>query len=284
MSLAPRASWKGFLKISELAFPVGLYAGATTSSRVSFHILNRKTGHRVRRQYFDEETEEPVESEQQVKGYETGDDQYIILEPDEIAETVPESDKTIRIEAFIPCDGIDTVYFDRPYYLAPSGTVAADSFAVIREGMRRKKVAALARAVLFRRVRTLLMRPEGPGLVANTLNFDYEVRPASEVFDDLPDIDIEGEMLDLAKYIINTKSGEFDPRAFDDRYDQALAELVRAKMEGREIKLPKPPKETKVVNLLDALKKSAEAGGKAPKKARAGTRKKSAPAQRRKAG
>jgi len=282
--MAPRASWKGFLKISELALPVALYAGATTSQRVSFHVLNRKTGNRVHRQYFDEETEEAVETEKQVKGYETGDGEYLILEPEEIAATVPESDKTIRIESFIPYDEVDTVYFDRPYFIAPSGTVATDSFAVIREGMRRKKVAALARAVLFRRVRTLVMRPDGPGLVANTLNFDYEVRPAAEVFDDLPDIKIEGEMLDLAKYIIDTKSGEFDPRTFDDRYDQALAELVRAKMEGRAIKPPKPPKETKVVNLMDALRRSAEASGRTPKKARAEKGRKSASAQRRKAG
>jgi DNA end-binding protein Ku len=282
--VAPRASWKGFLKISELALPVALYAGATTSNRVSFHVLNRKTGNRVHRQYYDEETEEPVETEQQVKGYEAGDGHYIILEPEEIAETVPESDKTIRIEAFIPCPDVDTVYFDRPYFLAPSGAVAVESFAVLREGMRRKNVAAVARAVLFRRMRTLLMRPEGPGLIANTLNFDYAVRPAEEVFDDLPELKIEGEMLDLAKYIIDTKSGAFDPRAFDDRYDQALAELVRAKMEGREIKLPKPPKETKVVNLMDALRRSA-AGSKAPKKAAGEKRRKGAPAQqRRKAG
>nr|WP_309086118.1 Ku protein [Chelativorans sp.] len=283
MTLAPRASWKGFLKISELALPVALYAGATTSNRVSFHILNRKTGNRVHRQYFDEETEEPVEPEQQVKGYEVGDGQYVILEPEEIAETVPESDKTIRIEAFIPCSEVDTVFFDRPYYLSPSGAVAVDSFAVIREGMRRKNVAAVARAVLFRRLRTLILRPEGPGLVANTLNFDYAVRPASEVFDDLPEMKLEGEMLDLAKYIIKTKSGEFNPREFDDRYDEALAELVRAKMEGREIKVPKPPKETKVVNLMDALRKSAQATGKAPKKAKPAAGKKSAAAERRKA-
>lgn len=282
--MAPRATWKGYLKLSELAFPVALYAGATTSKRVSFHILNRKTGHRVHRQYIDEETEEPVERDQQAKGYETGDDQYIILDPEEIASAVPESDKTIRIEAFIPCQDVDTVYFDKPYYLAPPDGVMGESFAVIREGMKRKDVAALARAVLFRRVRTLLLRPQGPGLVANTLNFDYEVRPATELFDELPDIKIEGEMLDLAKHIIDTKAGDFDPRAFDDRYDQALAELVRAKIEGREIKAPKPPKETKVVNLMDALRRSAEASGKAAKKeARGGRRKKAEPAQRRKA-
>lgn len=283
--MAPRATWKGYVKVAELAFPVALYAGATTSSRVSFHILNRKTGNRVHRQYFDEDSEEPVERDQQVKGYETGEGQYVILEPDEIADAVPESDKVIRIEAFIACPDVDTVYFDKPYYLAPPGGAPGESFAVLREGMKKKKVAALARAVLFRRVRTLLLRAQGPGLVADTLNFDYEVRAAEEAFEDLPDVKITGEMLDIAKHIISTKAGDFDPRAFDDRYDQALAELVKAKMEGRKIKAPKRPKETKVVSLMDALRQSAAAAGKGRKKAPARkVRKATEPAKRRKAG
>jgi DNA end-binding protein Ku len=279
-AVAVRATWKGFIKVRELTFPVGLYAAATTSRRTSFHILNRKTGNRVHRQYFDEETEETVERDQQVKGYETADSEYVILQPEEIAEAVPESDRTIRIEAFIPYPEIDTAYFDRPYYLAPPDGVPGESFAVIREGMREENVAALARAVLFRRVRTLLLRAEGPGLVANTLKFDYEVRAAADVFDDLPDVKIEGEMLELAKHIIATKGGDFDPRDFDDRYDLALAELVKAKAEGREIKVPKAPKEPKVASLMDALRRSAEAGGSS-KRARADRRKE--PAQRRKA-
>lgn len=283
--MAPRATWKGHLKLSELAFPIALYAGATTSKRVSFNILNRKTGNRVRREYVDEETGKPVEREEQVKGYESGDNHYIILEPEEVAGAIPESDKTINIECFIPCDEVDTVYFDRPYFIAPTGAVGTDSFAVIREGMRQKNVAALGHAVLFNRARSVLLRPEGPGLVANTLNFDYEVRSTIEAFDELPEVKIEGEMLDLAKHIIDTKKGEFDPRAFDDRYDQALAELVRAKMEGREIELPKPPKETKVVDLMDALRKSAKTGGKAAQKRQAGKRKGAAASrQRRKTG
>ncbi len=283
--MAPRATWKGYVKVAELAFPVALYAGATTSKRVSFHVLNRKTGNRVHRQYLDEETEKPVERDQQVKGYETGEGQYIILEPEEIAEAVPESDKVIRIEAFIECPEVDTVYFDKPYYLAPPGGALGESFAVMREGMKKKKVAALARAVLFRRVRTLLLRPQGPGLIANTLNFDYEVRAAEEAFEDLPDIKITGEMLDIARHIISTKAGDFDPRQFDDRYDQALAELVKAKMEGRKIKAPKPPKETKVVSLMDALRQSAAAAGTGKKKAPARKGSKAAePAKRRKAG
>jgi len=282
--MAPRATWKGYVKIAELSFPVALYAGATTSERISFHVINRKTGNRVHREYIDEETEKPVERDNQVKGYEVDDGQYVILEPEEIAEAVPESDKTIRIEAFIECSDVDTAYFDRPYLLAPSGAIAEESFSVVREGMRRKNVAALGRAVLFRRVRTLLLRSQESGLVANTLNFDYEIRQADEVFDDLPDIKIEGEMLDLAKHIIKTMSGKFDPRDFDDRYDEALAELVKAKIEGREIKAPKPAKEAKVVSLMDALRKSAKAAGKPAQKKRPQKRKKSEPERRRKAG
>ena len=288
--MAARATWKGTIKLAELAFPVALYAAATTSKRISFHILNRKTGNRVHREYVDEETEKSVDKEQQVKGYETGKNKYIIIDPDEIAEAVPESDKTLKIEAFIPCHEVETVYFDKPYFIAPADETFSDSFAVVREGMRKKKVAALARAVLFRRVRTVMLRAQGLGLVAHTLNFDYEVRSGAEVFDDLPDLQIEGEMLDLAKHIIGTKMGEFHPSEFDDRYDTAVAELVKAKIEGREIKAPKRPKETKVTSLMDALRESAKASAKtkrpAPskKKVSSSSRKTAEPAKRRKAG
>lgn len=270
--MAPRASWKGYVKLAELAFPVALYAAASTSRRVSFHILNRKTGNRVKRQYIDEDTEKPVDAEKQAKAYETADGQQIILDPEEIEAAIPESDKTIRIDAFVPCADIETVYFDRPYFLAPPSGILGESFAVLREGMRRKKVAAIGKAVLFRRARTLLLRAQGPGLVAHSLNFDYEVRRPKDIFDDLPKLKIEGEMLDLARHIIDTKSGKFDPRSFEDRYDDALAELVRAKMEGKEIKAPKPPRETKVVSLMDALRqsvKSADRKKPAPSKKRA---------------
>jgi DNA end-binding protein Ku len=285
--VAPRANWKGFIKVAELSIPVALYSAATTSERIAFHTVNRNTGNRLRRQFIDEETEKPVDKDHQVKGYEIGQGQYVILEPQEIAAAIPESDKTIGIEAFVPCAEADTVYLDKPYFLAPSGDVGNEAFAMIREGMRRGKVAALGRAVLFRRVRKLLIRAQGPLLIANTLNFDYEVRPAAQAFDDVPDLKIEGEMLDLAKYIIETKSGKFDPREFDDRYEEALAELVKAKIAGREFKPPKPRKETKVVDLMEALRKSAQDAGKAPPakaKARSGAKKKAEGAPRRKAG
>ncbi|MGQ2903514.1 MAG: non-homologous end joining protein Ku [Neoaquamicrobium sediminum] len=266
--MATRALWKGHLSVGELSCAVALYAAATTSDRVSFHIVNRKTGNRVRREYVDEETGKPVDRDDQVKGYETSKGNYVLLEPDEIAAAVPESDKTLAIESFVPCDDVDTVYFDKPYFVAPSDEAAEEGFAVMREGMSKKKVVALARAVLFRRVRTLLIRPRGCGLLANTLNFDYEVRAADDAFDAVPEMKIKGEMLDLAKHIIDTKSGTFDPSAFDDRYDAALAELVKAKAEGREIEKPKRKREGKVIDLMEALRESAAAAGKGKRNAK----------------
>lgn len=266
--MATRALWKGHLSIGELSCAVALYAAATTSDRVSFHIVNRKTGNRVRREYVDEETGKPVDRDDQVKGYETSKGNYVLLEPDEIAAAVPESDKTLAVESFVPCDDVDTVYFDKPYFVAPADEAAEEAFAVMREGMRKKKVVALARAVLFRRVRTLLIRPRGCGLLANTLNFDYEVRAADDAFDAVPEMKIKGEMLDLARHIIDTKSGTFDPSAFDDRYDAALAELVKAKAEGREIEKPKRKREGKVIDLMEALRESAAAAGKGKRNAK----------------
>jgi DNA end-binding protein Ku len=255
--VAPRASWKGFLKLAELTCPVALYAAVSTAERLSFHTLNRETGNRVRRQFIDKDTGDVVERDEQVKGYEIGPDKYVVLEPDEVAQAIPENDKTILIDSFIACEDIDDVYFDRPYYLTPNGPIAEQAFAVVREGMRQNKAVALAQALLFRRVRTLLIRSYDCGLIATTLNFDYEVRSAEDAFDDVPPMKITGEMLDLAKHIIATKKGSFDPKAFDDRYEAALAELVRAKLAGKPVKAVKKAAPGKVIDLMDALRQSA---------------------------
>lgn len=263
--MAPRAIWKGFLKIGEVNCPVSLYTAASTSERVSFHTLNRETGNRVRRRFVDSETGKPVERDDQVKGYEIASDEYVVLEPEEIAAAVPDSDKTLKVAAFIACDQVDDVYFDKPYYLTPSDPGAEEAFALIREGMRAKNVAALARTVLFKRCRTVLVRAHGKGLVATTMNFDYEVRAAAEVFEEVPDLKLTQEMLDLAEHIIKTKRGRFDPGAFDDRYDAALAELVKAKLEGRKIKPRKDAGQDKVIDLMEALRESAGRTGSAKK-------------------
>ena len=265
--MAPRANWKGYLKVGELSCQVALYTAASTSDRVSFHIINRETGHRVHRQLVDADTGREVESDDIVKGYEVASGEYVILEPDEVKAAVPQSDKTLELETFIPCGDVDTLFLDRPYYLAPADKAASDVFNLIRKGLEQKNVAALARTVLFRRLRSLLIRPNEEGLIASTLNYDYEVRPAKEIFSDIAEFKIEGEMLDLAEHIIDTKRGEFDPTEFDDRYEAALAELIRAKIEGRELPKKPKPQEKKVSNLLDALRQSAGAtrsrGGKA---------------------
>lgn len=265
--MAPRANWKGFLKVGELACPVALYTAASTSDRISFHMLNRATGHRLHREFVDSETGRLVERDDQVKGYETGSKDYIILTPEEVAAALPESDKTLDIEAFIAIEEIDDLYFDKPYYLAPADRSGEEAFALIREGMKSMKVAALAETVLFRRVRTLLIRPQGVGIVATTLNYNYEVRSAREAFSGIPDIELKGEMLDLAGHIINTKSGRFDPSTFDDRYDAALAEVVKAKIEGRKITPLQPKAKDKVVDLMEALRLSAGKGTRTPKPA-----------------
>jgi DNA end-binding protein Ku len=263
--MAPRASWKGPMRLGEIAFGVKLYTAATASDRVALHMVNRRTGNRLKNALVDAGTGKPVGDADEVMGYELDSGDYVLLEAEELAAAVPESDKTLPVDRFLPCDAIDVLYFDRPYYLAPADAASVEAFALIRDGMERAKVAALAQTVLFRRVRTLLIRPEGAGFIANTLNFDYEVRSAERAFADIPKIEIKGEMLDLAEHIIDTKRGDFDPQAFDDRYDAALAELVRAKLEGRSPPRRKDPPRKRVVDLMAALRESAKAAkGKKP--------------------
>lgn len=253
---SPRASWKGYIKFGEVSCPVALYTATSSSERIAFNTLNRKTGNRVSREFIDSETGKVVERDDQVKGYEVEDGRYVIFEPEEVAAIVPESDKTLKIGSFIPCAQIDTTYFDKPYYLTPD-KMGLEAFVTLRDGMKQAKVAALATTVLFRRLRTVLIRPHGKGLIASTLNFDYEVRSAAEAFEDLPDLKIEGEMLELAEHIIGTKKGTFDASTFDDRYEDAVAELVKAKIEGRTLPKKKKVKAAKAVDLLQALRESA---------------------------
>jgi DNA end-binding protein Ku len=290
--LSPRASWKGFLKIADVTVPVGLYAAASTSERIALHTINRPTGHRVRREFIDAETGEAVDREEQVKGYEVAKGEYVSVEPDEIAAVMPHGDKTLTVSAFVDLAGVDDLYFDKPYYLGPSDRSADETFALVREGMRKAKVAAVAEAVLFRRARTVLIRSLDKGLIASTLNHDYEVRSAEQAFSDVPTKAITGEMLDLATHIIKTKQGAFDPRAFQDRYEDALAELVKLKLEGKAIPKRAPAQSEPTVNLMQALRDSAagarnQPSGKAAAKKKTGRRtvtKAKAAAPRRKAG
>lgn len=258
--MAARAIWKGVLKVAEVVCPVAMYAAASTAERIGLHLVNRKTGNRLRRLYVDDKTDKPVESEDQVKGYETSDGSYVVLEPEEIAAAVPDSDKSLTVDNFVACSRIDPTYFDRPYYLLPATDVADDAFVLIREALRSRKAAAIAHTVLFRRLRPVLIRAHRKGLIATTLNFDYEVRSSSDAFKEITQRKIDAEMLELAQHILKTKAGKFDPGKFDDRYEEALTELVRAKIEGRKVVPLRRPEPTKPSDLLEALRLSA--GGK----------------------
>jgi DNA end-binding protein Ku len=271
--MALRANWKGRVRLGEIAFGVALYTAATTSDRIAFHMVNRATGNRLRQETVDSETGKPVEKDDEVMGYELESGDYVLLEPEDISAAVPDSDKTLTIEGFLACDDIDTLFLDRPYYLAPADAGSAEAYGLLRKGMERKKVAALASTVFFRRLRRLLIRPHGAGFIASTLNFDYQVRAAETAFSDIREIRIEGEMLELAKHIIATKQGEFDPSVFDDRYEAALADLVRAKVEGRPAPRRKPVRDEKVVDLMAALRESAKAAKATRKPAKASRRK-----------
>lgn len=261
--MSARAIWKGHLSIGDLGCAMALYSAVNGAERTAFHIINRDTGHRVRREYVDEDSGRPVGKDDLVKGYDTPEGQTVILEPDEIRDAVPESDKRLELSAFLSCDQIDTLYLERPYFLAPADRRSVEAYELIRATMEAQGVAAIARTVLFRRVRSVLVRPHGKGLIATTLNYDYEVRNAAESFEDISKVKIEKEMLDLARHIIGTKMGEFDPSQYEDRYEAALTELVKAKIAGRKPKkLPKRKPEN-VTSLLDALRKSAGATEKA---------------------
>ncbi|UNZ53681.1 Ku protein [Agrobacterium tumefaciens] len=268
-----RASWRGHLTFADFNCEIGLYSALTSAEKIAFNIVNRKTGHRVERQYVDSDTGEAVLRDDQVKGYELDNGDHIVIEGDEIAKLMPESDKVIRVSHFLPCDEIDKLYFDKSYYLAPGGEGGEEALTLLARAMDDENVAALAEAVLFRRNRVLLIRPSGKALVATTLNFSYEVRSQTSVFKSIPDIEFDEEMLELAGHIIEKRAGTFDPADYSDRYNDALAELVKAKIEGREITKQPPRREDNIIDLKEALRRSAGAGADSKKKATAAGRK-----------
>lgn len=257
--MAPRANWKGYLKLSLVSCPIALFPVASTTERISFHLINRATGNRLRQQYVDPVTGDIVERDERVRGYQIGKGEYITLEESEIAERALESTHTIDVESFVPRKDIDEVYLDSAYYMAPDNKVADEPFIVIREAMRERGMVGLARVVLYGRERILMIEPRDKGLLGTTLHYQYEIRDEKAYFDSVPDLKIPAEMLKLAEHIIDTKCGTFDPSQFKDRYQDALVELIRAKRAGQPlpaVQEPKPP--SNVINLMDALRRSVE--------------------------
>jgi DNA end-binding protein Ku len=255
--MAPRPAWKGYLKLSLVTCAVELTNAVTHAEKISFHVLNRATGNPVKRQYVDAASGKPVTDDDEVKGYPLGGDKYLLIEEEDIDKVQIESSHTLALESFVRKDTIEQVYLDQPYYLSPADKVSTEAFAVIREALADKKMAGLARIVLFRRERPVVIEPLGKGMLLTTLRYASTVRSAETIFDEIGNAKIDKKMIDLGSDIIDKKKGKFDPSKFEDRYEEALAELVEAKRAGRKPPRAKPaPKPSNVVNLFDALKKS----------------------------
>jgi DNA end-binding protein Ku len=249
--MAPRAYWKGYLKLSLVSCPIALFPATSEREKISFHQLNKNTGHRIKYRKVDAESGDEVESADIIKGYEVGKDEYIELEPEELEAVAIES-KRVKI---------DELYLNSPYYIAPDGEVGQQAFAVIREAIRKEGMVAIGKVVFTSREHIIALEARGKGLLGVTLRYPYEVRKEEEYFDDIPDEKIPKDMLDLASHIVKTKEGHFDPSRFDDRYEDALKDLLKKKQEGRPIERPERREPTNVVNLMEALRRSVEASG-----------------------
>jgi DNA end-binding protein Ku len=266
--MAPaRAFWKGYLKLSLVSCPIALYTGPSATERVSFRQINKKTGNRLRQQLVDEVTREPVEGEAKGRGYEYAKNAYVPVDDDELDALAIESKHAIEIDSFVPREQIDERYLDSPYYIMPDGQVGQDAFAVIREAMRGKDMAALGRVVLAKRERVIMLQPWDKGLTATTLRYPYEIRDAKEHFDDIPDVKVEPDMLKLAQQILQNKATKFDTSRFVDRYEEAVVEMLKKKQAGlpvsRESAARRPQN---AVNLMEALRRSIAEEKATPRK------------------
>jgi DNA end-binding protein Ku len=260
-SVAPRAYWKGYLKLSLVSCPIALYPAASEREKISFHQLNKETGNRIRYKKIDAETGDDVEQASIIKGYEVAKDNYIEITRDELEAVAIESKRTIEIEQFVPRNQIDELYIRDPYYIAPDGKVGQQAFAVIREAIRKEGMVAVGKVVFTSREHIIALEARDNGMLGVTLRYPYEVRKQADYFEDIPDEKVPKDMLDLALHIVETKRGDFEPDKFEDQYEQALKEIIEKKASGQKIEPPKEPARSNVVNLMDALRASVEAGG-----------------------
>jgi DNA end-binding protein Ku len=254
-----RASWKGHLRLQLVSCPVKLYPATTKASRVSFHNLNPRTEHRINLRPHDPETGEEVAKEDIVKGYEVEKGHFVVLEEAEIESVRIPSNKTIELERFVPADEIDPVYINAPYFVAPDGPLAEETYRVIRDAMIRRKKVGLGRVVLARRERMVAVGPYDGGIRMMTLHARDEVRSDAEFFADIGDDPVDDEMVDLAAHIIAKKTGHFEPDGVEDKYQAELVQLVQAKLRGEKPELPTRRPPAKVIDLKEALKRSLAA-------------------------
>src|SRR3984893_11453432 len=266
--MAPRAYWKGYLKLSLVSCPIALFPATSEREKISFHQLNKKTGHRVKYRKVDAESGDEVDSADIIKGYEVGKGDYIELDPEELEAGAIESKRTIDIDEFVPKDEIDELYLNNPYYVAPDGEVGQKAFAVIREAIRKEGMVAIGKVVFTSREHIIALEARDKGMMGITLRYPYEVGDQNEYFDDIENEKVPKDMLDLALHIVETKKGTFEPEKFEDQYEDALKDLIRKKQKGEKIERPTERAPSNVVKLMDALRRSVRADRSgAPQKA-----------------
>ncbi|MER8592786.1 Ku protein [Mesorhizobium sp. M1182] len=265
--MAPRASWKGYLKLSLVSCPVRLYPATSASERISFNQLHKKTHNRINMKPVDPELG-LVERSDLVKGYEYEDKQYIIIEDSDLDAVRIESNHTMNIEAFVDEHSVDVIYQDAPYYLAPDGAMAEETFAVLREAMRKSGKLAIARLVLSSRERVVTIGARENGMFVCTLRNPNEVRGTAEYFGNIPAGNPDPEMLQLAEALIKQKETTFDPKNYEDRYEIALMAMIREKLKGHKPIIAAAPERGNVINLMDALKASLSQSAKPPAKSK----------------
>jgi DNA end-binding protein Ku len=258
--MAPRAYWKGFLRLSLVSCPIALFPATSEREKISFHQLNKKTGNRIRYLKVDSETGDEVDRDEIVKGYELRKGEYVQVEPEELEAVAIESKRMIEIDEFVPRKEIDELYFANPYYIVPDGDVGTQAFAVIRDAIEDEGMMALGRVVFTSREHVIALEPRGKGIMGVTLRYPYEVRDEKQFFDEIPSDKVTKDMLDLASHIVKTKTGHFNPKQFEDHYEDALKDLLRKKEHGEKIEAPRKDESAKVINLMDALRRSAKSG------------------------
>ena len=267
--MAPRASWKGYIKLSLVSCPVKMYPATSASERITFNQLHKDTHNRINMKPVDPELG-LVERSDLVKGYEYEDKQYIIIDESDLEAVRIESNHTMNIEAFVDEDEVDVVYQDAPYYLAPDGAMAEETFAVLREAMRQSGKLAIARLVLTNRERVITIGARENGMFVTVLRNPSEVRGTAEYFGNIPEVKPEAEMLQLAEKLIEQKVKPFNPKDYEDRYEVALMQMIREKLKGHKPIIAAAPERGNVINLMDALKASlGQAKPAAPSKAKA---------------
>lgn len=258
--MAPRSFWKGYLKLSLVTCPVSMTPATSENEKVRFHTLNARTGNRAVSRYVDAGTGKPVDEEDEVKGYRRGEDDYVLLEDDELDAVALESTRTIDIEQFVPADSIGWIWYDKPHYLVPDDPVGEEAFSVIREAMAATGTVGVSRLVLYRRERAVMLKPRGKGIVLWTLRYGDEVRDEGDYFGKVGAAEVEPGLLELVTRLVEDRTVPWEPQMVDDPVQEKLLDIIAAKKKGRRPAAKAKARDAgspgNVINIMDALKRS----------------------------